>query len=461
MELAKNLAKKHAQLMLDAERWIWAHPETGYKEWKTHEYLETEFAKLGYELTLAGDIPGFTAEIDTGRPGPRIAVFGELDSVICASHPEADPATGAVHTCGHNCQAAALLGLAAMLKEPGALDEMCGKILLVAVPAEELLELEYREELRKKGIIKYFGGKPEFMWRGLLDGVDMSFMIHTDNGERSISGTSGGSNGCLLKNIRFEGKASHAGGSPHRGINALYAANLALSAINALRETFQDKSHIRVHPIITKGGDIVNAIPDTVTMECYVRGATMEDIVTVNEKVNRALAASAAAMGAKVHLRDIPGYYPRNYPKASFAMMQSAMEQVTEVVKVNSSGWGTGCSDMGDMCAVMPALHPYVGGAIGSFHGNDMYITRPEVAVVQSAELQYVMLHTFLDNDAKNARELIDNYQPDFATYEEYFAFVDSLNLDIDAVSHEDGRTVLTYAGKAETKAESTADEPL
>ena len=47
MELAKTLAQKHAQLMLDAERWIWKHPETGYKEWKTHEYLETEFAKLG------------------------------------------------------------------------------------------------------------------------------------------------------------------------------------------------------------------------------------------------------------------------------------------------------------------------------------------------------------------------------------------------------------------------------
>ena len=122
MTIAKELAQMHSQLMLDAERWIWAHPETGYKEWKTHEYLETAFAKLGYELTLAGDIPGFTAEVDTGKPGPKIAVFGELDSVICASHPEADPTTGAVHTCGHNCQAAALLGLAAMLKEPGALD---------------------------------------------------------------------------------------------------------------------------------------------------------------------------------------------------------------------------------------------------------------------------------------------------------------------------------------------------
>ena len=460
MELAKNLAKKHAQLMLDAERFIWKHPETGYKEWKTHEYLETEFAKLGYELTLAGDIPGFTAEIDTGKPGPKIAVFGELDSVICASHPEADPTTGAVHTCGHNCQAAALLGLAAMLKEPGALEGMCGKILLVAVPAEELLELEYREDLRKKGVIKYFGGKPEFMWRGLLDGVDMSFMIHTGTGNGSLSTIGRGSNGCLLKEIRFEGKASHAGSSPYRGINALYAANLALSAINALRETFQDNSHIRVHPIITKGGDIVNAIPDTVTMECYVRGATMEDIVTVNKKINRALAASAAAMGATVHLRDIPGYYPRYYPEKACQMLKTAMEQVTDRVIVDDN-WAGGCSDMGDVGAVMPALHPGISGAVGSFHGNDMYIVDPQVAVVQSAELQYVMLHTFLDDDAKNAKEVIADYKPDFASYAEYFAFADSLNLDIDAVCHEDGKTTLTYANAEPEKTADATDEPL
>ena len=445
MELAKKLAQKHAQLMLDAERYIWKHPETGYKEWKTHEYLETEFAKLGYELTLAGDIPGFTTLIDTGREGPTIAVFGELDSVICASHPESDPQTGAVHTCGHNCQAAALLGLAAMLKEPGALDGMCGKILLVAVPAEELLELEYREELRKKGIIKYFGGKPEFMWRGLLDGVDMSFMIHTSNGEVSRAGISAGSNGCLLKQIRFEGKASHAGGSPHNGINAL-------------RETFRDSQHIRVHPIITKGGDIVNAIPDTVTMECYVRGATMNDIVTVNKKVNRALAASAAAIGAKVHLRDIPGYYPRNYPEKACLLMKAAMEKVTDEASYNPNEWGTGCSDMGDVGAVMPALHPGISGAIGTFHGADMYVTKPEIAVVQSAQLQYEFLHTFLDNDAKNAREVIADYKPDFASYAEYFAFADSLNLDIDAVSHEDGKTTLIYGN--EITASEKAPEP-
>jgi hypothetical protein len=90
-----------------------------------------------------------------------------------------------------------------------------------------------------------------------------------------------------------------------------------------------------------------------------------------------------------------------------------------------------------------------------------MYITKPEIAVVQSAELQYVLLHTFLDDNAKNAKELIDNYKPDFASYEEYFAFVDSLNLDVDAVCHEDGKTTLTYANAGTEKEVTTQDEPL
>ena len=116
MQKYKDFVAKHRTLMLDALDYIWKNPEPGYREWKTHAYLEEAFAKLGYELTLAGDIPGFTAEVDTGRPGPTIAVFGELDSLIVRTHPEADPETGAVHSCGHCCQAAALLGLAAALQ---------------------------------------------------------------------------------------------------------------------------------------------------------------------------------------------------------------------------------------------------------------------------------------------------------------------------------------------------------
>ena len=149
-------------MILDAERYIWQHPETGFREFGTSKYLDDKFEELGYELIKAGDIPGFYTILDTGRPGPEILVMGELDSLINPNHKEADPKTGYAHTCGHHVQAAALLGLAAALKEPGVCEKMCGRIRLCAVPAEEAIEIEYRLELKEKGIIKYFGGKGEY-----------------------------------------------------------------------------------------------------------------------------------------------------------------------------------------------------------------------------------------------------------------------------------------------------------
>lgn len=439
---------KHRTLILDALDYIWKNPETGYKEWKTHAYLEEAFAKLGYELTLAGDIPGFTAMMDTGREGPTIAVFGEMDSLICANHPNADPQTGAVHCCGHCAQSAALLGLAAALTEPGVLDELCGKILLVAVPAEELIEVEYREELRKKGIIKFFGGKPEFMYRGLLDGVDMAIMIHTSGAKNAQGIINGGGNGCIAKTITYQGVSAHAGGSPYMGVNALYAANLGLNAINALRETFRDEAHIRVHPIVTAGGSAVNAIPDEVRLESYVRGASMKDIVETNRKVNRALAASAAAIGAKIHLRDIPGYSPRTVSKESIALMQEAMEQVLDQIKVEPTAWGSGSTDMGDVSTVMPALHPYIAGASGASHGSDYLITDPDLACVKSAQVQLVFLALALRNGAERAKEIISTYKPIFGSMQEYFENQEKLALDRQAVAYNDDGTVTLNFGE-------------
>jgi len=446
MKKYQEAVEKHRQIILDALDYVWKNPETGYKEWKTHAYLEEAFAKLGYELTLAGDIPGFTAMVDTGREGPTVAVFGELDALICENHPEADPQTGAVHSCGHCAQVAALLGLAAALKEPGVLDDMCGKILLVAVPAEELIEVGYRQELRKNGTIRYFGGKPEFLSRGLLDGVDISMMIHTGSGKPNHGRMGKGSNGCIAKTITFQGVSAHAGGSPHLGVNALYAANLALNAINALRETFKDSDHIRVHPIITAGGDAVNAIPDTVKLESYIRGASMDAIMTVNRKVNRAMAAAAAAMGAKVHLEDQPGYCPRIYDEKLNETMEKAMGQVLEGVTYDRQAWAGGCSDIGDMGMLMPIIHPSIGGASGKEHGNDYHIADPDSACVKSALVQLLFLSMILGENAKIAKEAIENYKPTFANKEEYFACMDKLALDQEAVIYgEDGSVTLSF----------------
>ena len=130
---------------------------------------------------------------------------------------------------------------------------------------EELIEIAYREELRKQGIIRYFGGKQEFMHRGVLDDVDMSFLVHTSVVDQFSCDR--GSNGCTIKEATFLGKSAHAGGSPHNGANALYAANCAMQAANALRETFIDNDHIRFHPIMHGVNCAVNIIPDRMELE--------------------------------------------------------------------------------------------------------------------------------------------------------------------------------------------------
>lgn len=438
---------QYEKMMEKAYRFFWENPETGYREWKGHAYLAQEFRALGYALTEAGNIPGFYTDVVTGRPGPTVLVMGELDALICTTHPEADPQTGAVHCCGHCCQTAALLGLAAALKEPGALDGLCGTIRLMAVPAEELIEVEYREQLRKEGIIRYYGGKVEFMYRGFMDGVDVSFMIHTSSAVGVHGGgVSKGSNGCVAKTITYTGKSAHAGGSPHNGINALYAANQGLNAINALRETFRDQDHIRVHPIITWGGTVVNAIPERVTMESYIRGASLEAILDANKKVNRALAASAAALGANVELCDRPGYSPRVHDAGMMLVTKEAMEETLETVDYDPTGWSTGCSDLGDVSMVMPAVHPYIGGASGTSHGADYFITDPYTATVDSARVQAAMLVKLLEHDGARVAEIKQNFVPTFPSMADFFSCIDDLTMDQKAVTyHEDGTITLKY----------------
>ncbi|MBR5445756.1 MAG: amidohydrolase [Clostridia bacterium] len=441
MEMIKNAVEKYRDMILEAERFVWKHPETGFRETVTSGYMEEKFRALGYELTMAEGITGFYTVIDTGRPGPEVMILGELDSILCPAHPESDPVTGAVHSCGHNAQCAALLGVAAALTEPGMLDALSGRIRLCAVPAEELLEIEFRSRLKAEGKIKYLGGKTEFLHRGYFDGVDVAFMVHTS----SSYAISGGSVGCVTKKITYKGTAAHAGGSPWAGKNALYAATCGINAVNAIRETFAEPDIIRVHPIITHGGDMVNAIPETVTLESYVRGSTFDAIVKANRKVNRALTGAAYSIGTNIEIVDAPGYGPlRNAP----AMMKLAKEAgelvIPEYPMSVDDHIGSGSTDMGDLSAIMPVIHPYCGGAQGKSHGNDYCITDPVAACVDCAKWQLGMLRLLLQDGGVRAKEIVEGYQAPFASKDEYLAYIDSLNCDGDRIEYrEDGTAVL------------------
>lgn len=156
------------------------------------------------------------------------------------------------------------------------------------------------------------------------------------------------SNGALVKQIRFFGRASHAGGAPQLGINALSAAMIALNAIHAQRETFYERDTIRIHPIITKGGDAVSVVPAEVHMETFVRGGSRKAILDANMKVDRCLRAGAMAIGAEVEINTIPGYLPqrndRQLAEVFGAMSRRCLVQGPSILAVTAPAqpiWAT------------------------------------------------------------------------------------------------------------------------
>jgi metal-dependent amidase/aminoacylase/carboxypeptidase family protein len=222
--------------------------------------------------------------------------------------------------------------------------------------------------------------------------------------------------------VRYIGRASHAGGAPHLGVNALYAANIGLSAINALRETFRDEDSIRVHPIVTHGGSQVNVIPGEVRLETYVRGKTVEAILEANRRVDRALRAGALALGAQVEIETLPGYLPLFNHLGMAGQFKANAAALLGAHQVTESGHRSGSTDMGDISHVMPTLHPYMGGAVGSGHGADYAIADPKLAYVEPAKQLALMAVDLLWGDAEGAREILKTWEPRM-TKEDYLSF--------------------------------------
>ena len=205
----------------------------------------------------------------------NICLLSELDAVISPENPLAS-SDGAAHACGHSTQSTQVYAAAIALTSLQ--NELDGDVTFMAVPAEEFLDLQYRLQLRKAGKISYLSGKQEMIALDIFKDVDMVIMIHAQpNTPEFKVFVGGGSLGFTAKNIRFQGKEAH-GAAPFSGINALQAANLAMAGINANRETFSEEERIRIHPILSKGGDVVNTVPSDVRMETYIRGSNRKAI---------------------------------------------------------------------------------------------------------------------------------------------------------------------------------------
>ena len=412
---------KESDRIINIGRKIFENPEMGYREFKTAELVKKEFDRLNIPYRDRLAVTGVKANLKGKDSKARVAIIGEMDAVICSSHPTADEVTGAAHACGHNAQIATMLGAAIGLSEiQGELD---GDVCFFAVPAEEYVEIGYRAGLKEKGLIEFFSGKQELIRIGEFDDIDMAMMIHAQgNAPSNTVYLDGGAIGFVPKTVNFIGKAAHAGGAPHEGINALNAAMAAMMCIHAQRETFRDEDKIRVHPIITNGGELVNVVPSLVTMETYVRGATAEAIRDAAFKVDRAIAAGAMAIGAEHEIINYKGYLPLKQDKALSDVFKSNVEALSNGPEIGYGVDLSGSTDMGDLGHIMPIIHPTMGGFVGSAHARDFAVADEYVAYVEGAKLMAMTVIDLLYGGAEKAISIKQEFcQP--MTKEEYLKF--------------------------------------
>ncbi|MEN6565220.1 MAG: amidohydrolase [Veillonellales bacterium] len=408
---------------------IASEPEMGYKEHKTAAKIAETFKNHNIPYSSDLGITGIKALIKGKTHTHKIAVLGEMDAVTCVDHPMADPITGAAHACGHHGQVAAMAAASIGLKESGVMDELDGDVIPFAVPAEEYVEIEYRNRLRREGKIKYLGGKSELIRLGAFDDIDMAMMIHlspTGENHRKLY-VGGTSNGFIGKMIRFIGREAHAAGAPHEGINALNAAMVALMAVHAQRETFRDEDHVRFHPIITSGGDLVNVVPADVRIESYVRAKTIEAMLDANKKINRALIGGASAIGAEVEIKDLPGYLPlinNEILTKLYKENAAALLGTDSIIPLEHHAAST---DMGDLSHIMPVVHPWVGGVSGNLHTRDFKVVDPEMAYLISAQSMAMTIIDLLTDGAACAKQLLQSYKPKM-TKKEYLTFMESIS---------------------------------
>jgi metal-dependent amidase/aminoacylase/carboxypeptidase family protein len=276
--------------------------------------------------------------------------------------------------------------------------------------------VERRLQLREEGRLEFLGGKQELIGLGEFDDVDMAIMCHTASDMGASKFALGGtSNGHVVKYVRFQGRGAHAGSAPHLGINALNAATFALQAIHATRETHRAEDTVRIHGVMTRGGEAVSAVPSDVRLEWRVRSSTPQAVVSNAAVVDRCFKAGALAVGASVEITNIPGYLPlRQDPKLQELFRQGSVEllgeRATLVIPARRNRGGS--TDMGDLSHVIPVCHPYTGGATGPGHSKEYLVNDYELAVINPAKIMAMVVIDLLGNGGAKAQSVIKSHRP-------------------------------------------------
>lgn len=363
------------------------HGELGYREYRSASRFAGFVRACGFGVREGLALTGVRADLALSGKGPTLAILGELDALPIPAHPLYSAETGGVHACGHHAQLGMTCAIAEALSDEDLRAELSGNVALIAAPAEESVEVDWRLGLREQQKIEFLGGKQELIKHGVFDDIAAALLVHGSSRPETRSLAIGAeTNGHVIKRATFIGKSAHAGVAPHQGVNALKGATLGMIAIDAQRETFRDADAIRVHPILTKGGDVVNAVPAVAELEMYVRGRSLEAVHDANRKVDRALRGASIAAGTQLRISTMPGYLPLIQNAQLAELFHANAVALVGSDHVGAEGHSAATTDMGDLSQLLPVIQPSCGGFTGTAHGTDFVIDDFEVAVLVPAK---------------------------------------------------------------------------
>ena len=410
---------------------IFDHAEQGFHEYRTAKLAADFLRELGLEPTEGLAITGVKASI--GQGGPNVALVGELDGLSCPTHPHATE-QGFAHACGHYAQMVSILGAALALCDPEVKAALGGTATIFAVPAEEFLDASVRAEVKQSHGVRYSGGKSELIRLGAFDDIDMAITDHSlmagrDSGADLMLGNSACS-GFVGKTVYIHGKAAHAAAAPHAGVNALNAASLGMAALGMIRETFQEKDYVRVHPYIRKGGEAINIVPSEVVVDMMVRASNLPAIEETSKKVDRAFRGAAMAIGADCEIVDAQGYMPVKETAPCELLWQAAQPLIDRGVNTVSIPLGqqnTASTDVGDLQAIMPVLNFTFGGTKGALHSQDFAVTDPYIANLMPAQMMALTAYHLLKDGAAEAKKMLAEQKPAM-TKQEYLDYVEAMH---------------------------------
>ncbi len=410
--------------LIEFGRDIFYNGETGYKEFRTAGKLKEKLEGLGLSVRDKITVTGLKAEI-VGGEGKNIALMGELDALPIPTHKFYNAETCGAHACGHNIQVAAIYGAAKALSHPDVIKELGGKVTICGVPAEEGLDEETRTRLMGDGTIRYLGGKNEWLRTHEFDDIDIAIGCHAAGGKGALI-VNNSCNGFVTKTITINGKSTHAA-SPHNGINAQTASNLAMLAIDSQKDCFDPNGTVSIHGVVKQAGLSPSTITDKVVLEYVIRAKDKDCILTASKKVDDCIKGACIATGATATIDTRAGYLPWT-PLPSTKEIYDAIEPLaTEDAPTRQmQGHISASSDVGDLSALMPLYQIFMGGSEGDAHSNEFYIKDEYACYVTMSKALALAAYNFLRDGGKTADRVCSEFKAPM-TFDEYIDYKESL----------------------------------